>query len=770
MALEIPRLRRWFALGAIAVSLVVAGAYIHRRHQARDAFKHIPGKIGINIQQTAEGFKVSKSEQGRTLFTIQASKAVQFKLGGRAELHNVTITLYGRDASRYDQIYGDDFAYDPQSGDVTAKGEVRIDLEANPEGILHPDQSAPAGMKNPIHLVTRDLIFNQKTGNAYTRAKVELRMPQVSGSASGVHYTEKTNLLRLDSQVDLVLPGNGALTAAWAEITKTPRQVLLEQPHLRRGTARMEAGKAVVFLRNNNTVDHVLASDNVRADRAGESPTHARAAQADFVVNSRPDGLARAVFSGDVQIDSTGQRPSRTSAGRVVLDFAAKNRVTRIHADDGVKLVELPAPPANLASGAEGASVRWDGRDARPSASKSTDAQQVELTAPAIDFLMGKDKRLDRAETSGAAQIAIVPAVNDGTRTVATAGKFEALFDVRGRLRSVHGAPDARIVSSAPAQPDRVSLSQTLDAVFRSAGGIDSITQQGNFAYTDPERRAWAERAHYTPVDQMLILTGSPRVADKGLTTTARTLRMNRGTGDAFAEGDVKSTYSDLREQPNGALLASASPIHITARSMTVQRASAIATYTGDARIWQDANVVQAQTIQFDREHRSLVAQGNGQPVSTVLVQVDQKGNATPVAITSTRLTYTDDQHRAHFEGGVTARGADATVTADHLDAFVVPHSQSAASTSLKGQGQLDRIVAEGNVVIQEPTRRAQGEKLVYTAAEDKYALTGGSPSIFDAEHGKITGDSLTFYKRDDRVLVEGRDNSPTVTQTRVAR
>jgi hypothetical protein len=58
----------------------------------------------------------------------------------------------------------------------------------------------------------------------------------------------------------------------------------------------------------------------------------------------------------------------------------------------------------------------------------------------------------------------------------------------------------------------------------------------------------------------------------------------------------------------------------------------------------------------------------------------------------------------------------------------------------------------------------------VYTVAEDKFVLTGGLPSIFDAEHGKITGDSLTFYKRDDRVLVEGKDTSPTVTQTRVAR
>jgi lipopolysaccharide export system protein LptA len=100
----------------------------------------------------------------------------------------------------------------------------------------------------------------------------------------------------------------------------------------------------------------------------------------------------------------------------------------------------------------------------------------------------------------------------------------------------------------------------------------------------------------------------------------------------------------------------------------------------------------------------------------------------------------------------------------------MVPRSQTQSNGSLQGQGQLDRIVAEGDVVVREAVRRAQGEKLVYTAFDEKFVLTGGSPSIFDAEHGKTTGDSLTFYKRDDRVQVEGRDASPSVTQTRVAR
>ena len=86
------------------------------------------------------------------------------------------------------------------------------------------------------------------------------------------------------------------------------------------------------------------------------------------------------------------------------------------------------------------------------------------------------------------------------------------------------------------------------------------------------------------------------------------------------------------------------------------------------------------------------------------------------------------------------------------------------------GPAHLDKIVASGSVVITEPTRHATGEQLTYTASDDKFVLTGGPPSIFDAEHGKITAVSLTLFRRDGRVVVEGDSKSPAVTETKVVR
>jgi lipopolysaccharide export system protein LptA len=806
MALPFSRLRRWFLLGAILMIATVAGMYFYARWRVRKVVHDIPAKIGLEIQQTAEGFSISKSEEGRTLFTVSASKAVQFKGGGRAELHSVKIVIYGKDAGRFDRITGDDFEYDPASGNVSAKGTVLIDLEANPEGMRHLDQTAPAPTKDPIHLETNGLVFNKNTGNASATGKIVFQTPQASGSAVGVEYVAKTGTMTLRSSValDVSRPQPLRLNADRGVISKQPRQVVLTAVRLTRERQQLQSDQATFFLREDNTVDRILAEGDVRSEFQGRADEHARSDRAELFLTGTRNQLTTAILGGNVQfasgdsasrvstgsrnggfekrglqkqgLQNEGSQQAEAAAGRVTLHFAGQQMLKTVHAEDGVRLAQKKNQSGAAVMSSAMASPRM----------MKGDTQDVEMTAPVMDFIVKDGRWLERAETSGPPQIVITqPGSNQ--KTVVTAAKFTAKFTEKNRLATLHGEPDAKIVSGrivsgkmvgnaigTPGQPDRVSTSQMLDVVFRPEGGVASIQQAGGVTYVDGTLKAWAERGEYTAADQMLVLSESPRVVDNGMTTTAQTIRMNRTTGDAIAEGNVKSTYSDLKAQPEGGMLASSDPIHVTSRSMTAHRSPAVAVYTGDARLWQNANVVEAPTLQFDRDHRSLVAQagtqGSTQPVSTVLVQVDKSGKAIPVHITSAHLNYADAERKILLDGGVTAKGPDTTLTAQQMTVFLRSRSESEASVGPATPGQVDRIVAEGKVIVAQPTRRATGERLVYTAAEDKFVLTGGTPSIFDAERGKITGDSLTFYRHDDRVLVEGRETSPTVTRTQVAR
>jgi lipopolysaccharide export system protein LptA len=270
------------------------------------------------------------------------------------------------------------------------------------------------------------------------------------------------------------------------------------------------------------------------------------------------------------------------------------------------------------------------------------------------------------------------------------------------------------------------------------------------------------------PDSDTLALAGSPRIVDGGMTITAQQIRVNRRTGDALAQGEVKTTYSELKAQPGGALLATGDPIHVTARNMNAQRQSAIARYTGGARLWQGPNIIDAPSIEFDRTQRSLTAQGQAKvPVSSVFVQVDKTGKSTPVVVTAAKLTYLDTDRRAKFSGGVIVRGQDATISADQVE-IILAAANAAKNPSAAGPAQLQQIVAGAHVVIQETGRRATGEKLVYNAQDGRFVLSGGSPQITDPEQGNIRGDSLTFYSRDDRVLVESAGTQRTVTHTKI--
>ena len=793
MPLPIYRLRRWLAVIAVLFTAVVAGMYFYARSRQRDVLKEIPNKLGFEIKQTAAGFQFSKSDGKRTLFTIQASDLKQFKLNGSAELHNVTIVLYGRDSSRFDQISGDNFIYDKKSGNITASGEVEIDLEANPKGLTAPDQATPKELENPIHLKTRDLVFNQESGDASTNARVDFRTAQATGWAVGLQYAGKSNVLTLDSQIHVTLGGQDAanLFATHANITRDPRVIVLEHPRLERTAGTLQAEQATFLLGPDNNVERVLASGNVLAEarQLANDQLSVRADEAELLLTPKGNLLHTATLTGHVHAERIGTAATQGDAGRVIVSFAGNNQIQKVHSEAGVRLSQ-------------------HADSAEKSSANSSPPQDFDLTAQTIDFFLAEGRRLDHAETSGTAQINIFPAQNStaedsNQRTAITAGRFDAKFvaaaDGTNRLSSIHGSPNAKIVSFSPGLPDRVSTSEMLDATFLPQGGIASIVQQGNVTFTDgqtPEKRtqAWAAKAVYAPADRVLILSGSPRVALGAMVTTARTIRINRSNDDAFAEGDVKSTYSELKEQPNGALLASSSPIHVTAANMTAHNSPAIALYEGKARLWQDANIIEAPSIQFDRDHRSVIAQGKGgQPVSTVLVEanaappknvevkspakgeVKAKGKAAnkandTVTVTAARLTYADADRRAHYEGGVVATSTAFTAAANSMDVFLLPRSQASGNQSLTTAAKLDRMVAQGNVTIQQTGRRAEGHTLVYTAADDKFVLTGGPPSIFDAERGKITGVSLTFFRADDRVLVEGEASTPVVTQTRVAR
>jgi len=142
MRVTIEGLRRWIVVTAALLLALVAGLIIYGRNRFRHIEKDLPARLGMNIQQTANGFSYTQTSQGHTLFTLKASKELQLK-SGHVLLHDVDITLYGPPGSgRTDRIFGSDFDYDQGHGVITSQGDVEIELQGRARRLPHPGRVA----------------------------------------------------------------------------------------------------------------------------------------------------------------------------------------------------------------------------------------------------------------------------------------------------------------------------------------------------------------------------------------------------------------------------------------------------------------------------------------------------------------------------------------------------------------------------------------------------------------------------------------------------
>ncbi len=72
MPFDPQRLRRWLGVGLVAMVSLVMLFILYGRYRVHQVLREVPQKIGVDIKQSTQGFTLSKSEGGRTLFTISA--------------------------------------------------------------------------------------------------------------------------------------------------------------------------------------------------------------------------------------------------------------------------------------------------------------------------------------------------------------------------------------------------------------------------------------------------------------------------------------------------------------------------------------------------------------------------------------------------------------------------------------------------------------------------------------------------------------------------
>ncbi len=124
-----------------------------------------------------------------------------------------------------------------------------------------------------------------------------------------------------------------------------------------------------------------------------------------------------------------------------------------------------------------------------------------------------------------------------------------------------------------------------------------------------------------------------------------------------------------------------------------------------------------------------------------------EASKATLWQIRSPSLTYWSDQGRAHLEGGVVASSDQGSLESRSLDVFLAPgrrqwdsFEQETVANVKEPEGPgSSRLLAQGGVVVRQEERRGTAEQAEYTAADQKFVLSGGQPTITDAASDTTT-------------------------------
>ncbi len=779
------RLRLLLAGSAVLLVLVVFGFLAVAHYRTRNYLTGLPKRLGVDIQQQSNSFTYSQSSKGKTLFTVHASKEVQ-RRDGRIALHDVGITLYGPSGQATDRIHGADFEYDQKLQKMNATGEVYIDLL--PPASQRPGSESQDAESRMVHVKTIGLDFDQRAQSASTKGAVQFRTNGYAGSAVGASYDAKSGVVVLQSTVQMSGLRQGQpvlLTAARAELDRNVNSIDLISAHYvspsDKETRSAEAQHAIVHIQPDGTPERVDADGGVRLSGGLQGEIVSKR----LILVLGPAGQAKdALFTGNVRYaNDEGLKHSKGHGAEMRVAFDDAGRAQHTLLSGGAAFGEqspgserdIDAATIEIALGGGGSQslvvrgAQAFGPDGAHLRLVDVDSKGRSSTEVRADRLFG------RFAPAGSKTI---PAGLDG---MGHSQVEREQLDANGVLQSRdHSVGDSLRVDFKPDADGHLQLMRA-----EQHGNVRTILEAQAKDGRRQVEHGQSDGVIFDAQTNLLHMMGAVQVQDASSVIFADRLDVNRRTGDATATGAVRATYL---QQPAAETPAKAEqqPVHVLAARAVAHKGSGLTEFfaepNGRARLWQGGSQVEAPLLDFYQKEKRVVALGapgsnDSAAVRALLIAsasrggMDQAGG--PMLVTSRQMSYNDNTRTAEFTGGMRVVDHGGTLTAQQATVWLASAGDASQTSKeppgLMG-GKVDRLVATGSVVLEQPGCKGTGEKLVYTAADSTYVLTGtrtSPPRMEDAAAGSTTGAALRFQSGDDSVQVLGGENGKAAGRVR---
>jgi lipopolysaccharide export system protein LptA len=749
------RYARWSALLAFTLAAITGGIYVQRLWVAHREKQNAPAPLPQNEEKQFTTLHFKKVEGDRTIFDLEASKSTDLRGEDISLLEDVKIRVFGKNGDRNDVIHTQSCRYAKTDGSIQCDGQVQFDLESAEDAAR---TAANAAVKpNIIHIDTTGVTFERATGQAQTVKPVKFSFPSGSGDGVGAVYHSEQGQLRLIRDVHIQLQPAPDTSAKKGTTLSAPVEM---------------SGSSLEIDKVGHTVDLLGPATAVTSGQQVTAGEFTLLMDAEFRAQTLI--AAPGSLNQQPQVKNHGAKGDSTlHADKMTAHLSPQGWTSRMIAEGKV---QGTSPTGNLQADSGDmemwpvvnqaklltlhGNVHVDGRDAKTGTTRSLASNAVQLTF--AGGRAGVANRVTHAETLERGAMEWLDA--GGIRSKLAGDKLALDFSAQGKPQLLSATGAVQSQREIPGHPTQTATSATGVAQLSAAGDWSQITLRGNVKLQEAERNAEAQQAVFARAAQTTVLTGQAMVRDAGSETHAPKITFFQATGDIEAEGPVRST--DFASKSTS-LQMSPVPANLSADHMRANSKTGRAVYTGHARLWQGASVLEAETIELLRPTRILNATGN---VRAVFPQAPQPGAAPGSApvwhISSGLLTYWDAEDRAHLEKNVFVQSADQKMRSPQLELFFT--RTGADKQGSGGSSQISRAVGTGGVVVEQGDRRGTAEHGLYTAADEKFVLTGGTPTLFDPVEGTTTGRELTFYRADDTIVVDSGNGLRTLTKHRV--
>ena len=729
---RVPVIARIVAFALLVTGIAVVGvSYYKLRNVEKFKARSDKPELSKSVTGVVEGYEQRVTKNDRLYLLVKASRDITYS-DGHHELENASVAVYPPEGETPDQISATRAIYQPETSLISFIGNVKIET------------------KDKLKVNTEALSFDRNSGIAQTDSPVSFERENVSGTSVGAIVEENSKRLALKSNVQLSVAPQGAQTPKRARpITIKAGSGTFEQNALHltfAGGVTLEQELDILsgdhlnaFLNQQKRLERAEIRGNayMRVMDPGRA-AEVHAINMDFFMD-QDQRLQRATASNDVRAGTLNADSELKLAGssslEVLFQAVGDSSLLKQMTAGGRSVITMSAPKSKA-------------NDPK-AANKRLTANAVKLTWRTT----GRD--LEKAEASGDVELFVEPVINSARaeRKTLNAPQFDCDFFEAGNLTRTCKATGGSKAVMDPMQPSqnkgtRTLNSQNMTAVFlKDTQDLERVDAQGDAKFNENDRNGVAANVSYVAADETVRLRGGdPTVWDSRGRTKAVELDSDLLNKVSYARGRTTTTYYS-QEQTNGATPFSKtkSPVYIASERGEFRHESGQAIYTGSARAWQDDNYVRGDKLVIYMNDKRMEANGHVQTtIYNAKRKVENSQSVIPVFAAADSMFYSDTDRTIHYEGNVDIKQGTDRLTGGVADVYLAKESN-----------EMEKTVAQRNVVLTQPNRKGTGDWVEYTTANEIAVLKGNPARVDDVEQGNTQGNRLTLSVRDGKVTAD---------------